>query len=781
LATPDEFARYQEQTQERERDGTHNHYETALLRKDGSTLNMLISGSPLTTADGSFQGTIAVIVDITERKRAVEALQEALSELEQYTYNLERQTAQLQVGAEVAREAAAILDVQQLLDTAVRLISERFGFYHAGAFLIDELREYAVLRAASSGGGQRMLARGHKLPLGKVGIVGYVAATGQSRVALDVGMDDMHFAHSDLPDTRSEMGLPLNVRGRTIGVLDVQAPEANAFTDNDVTAMQTLADQLAVAIDNARLVERTETQLRELSLLYGEYSTSAWADLTAPERSKRYVYDRIDVVPVEALESPALDMALTHGKTTTIFESGITSGVKREKTLATPLKLHDQIIGALGIQEADGGRKWSPNEIALVEAVSDQVSLALENAQHFAETQKAAQQMQVLNELARSLAIRHTTQEVLEETYMGASLLLNTLNFFIAFYQPEDKMISFPLAVENDQSVQWRPREVGNGLTEYVIRTKQPLLVRRDLPEWLEKAGIDSIGVESLCWLGAPLMVGERVLGIIAVQSEHESAYDERDRNLLTGIANQAAIALQNAYLFRETESALAETEVLYSVSETISQLEGLEKTFQSLAYILTGQLEYTGAWLAQVDKRTQTLNGIAGVGLPEDWIKTKVPLDDKLRDPSVQAVLTHSPIVINDLANDERAADMNEEARALFGRLLEVPILVGIEAGGIIAVGRSADMPEIVKRDIEVLQVVADQAAVALQNIRLLEETRRRAEQERLIYEITSKIRRSPNITTILQTAVEELGQALHADRALVRLMVKPSETKDT
>jgi GAF domain-containing protein len=174
-------------------------------------------------------------------------------------------------------------------------------------------------------------------------------------------------------------------------------------------------------------------------------------------------------------------------------------------------------------------------------------------------------------------------------------------------------------------------------------------------------------------------------------------------------------------------------------------------------------------------------LNGIAGVGLPEDWIKTKVPLDDKLRDPSVQAVLTHSPIVINDLANDERAADMNEEARALFGRLLEVPILVGIEAGGIIAVGRSADMPEIVKRDIEVLQVVADQAAVALQNIRLLEETRRRAEQERLIYEITSKIRRSPNITTILQTAVEELGQALHADRALVRLMVKPSETKDT
>jgi PAS domain S-box-containing protein len=771
---------YQEQMQEREKAGIHRHYETALRRKDGSTANLIVSGSPFTAADGSFQGTIAVIIDITERKQAEKALQKALEELEQYTDSLERQTAQLQVGAEVSREAAAILDVNRLLNTTVRLISERFGFYHAGVFLVDEPGEYAVMRAASSEGGQRMLERGHKLPVGKVGIVGYVAATGEPRIAGDVGQDATHFAHSDLPDTRSEMGLPLNVRGRTIGVLDVQDTQEAAFSDNDVTALQTLADQLAVAIDNARLVERTEAQLRELGLLYGEYSSSAWADLEA-ERPLNYVFDRIDVTAVEELSTPALDMALTHGETIALVESESVSEIGKEKTLATPIKLHDQIIGSLGIQETNGGHGWSPNEIALIEAVSDQVALALENARHFAETQKSAQQRQVLNELARSLATRLDVTTVLEETYWGASRLVDTTNFYIAFHDPTTGTISFPLAVENNERVQWQSRQAESGLTEYILQNKQPVLIQRNLDEWLKEHEITLFGMDALSWLGVPLMVGDRVLGVIAVQSTTTpDAYSERDRELLTAVASQTAIALQNARLFRETESALAQTEVLYRVGEIISQLGGLEETFEALAHVLVDQLGYTSAWMALVDEKTQTLQGLAGTGVSEDMIQSQVPLDAQLRNPAVQVILTRSPIVINDVATDDRAADLSPEARDSLGRLLETPILVGIDAAGVIAVSRPKNMPEITKQDVEVLQAIADQAAVALQNIRLLQATQRRAEQEHRIHEITTKIRRSSNVATILQTAVEELGQTLQTDRALVRLTIKPRQERE-
>ena len=660
------------------------------------------------------------------RKRAEEALRKAHEELEQYTHNLERRTAQLQVGAEVAREAAAILDVHQLLDTTVRLVSEKFGFYHAGVFLVDKQSKYAVLRAASSEGGRRMLERGHKLAVGKVGIVGNVAATGEPHIALDVGENAVHFVNPDLPDTRSEMGLPLKVRGRTIGVLDVQDTQEAAFSEDDVAVLQTLADQLAVAIENARLVEHTEAQLRELRLLQGEYDAAAWATLASPERSLGYVYDRIDVVPTKKLPAPALNLALEHGETVALIEPETMDTV-----LATPLKFRDRVIGTLGIQETDRGRKWSPNEIALVEAVGEQVAQALETAQLFAETQKSAQQMQVLNELAQALAARLNVEAVVEETYRGASRLLDTTNFFIGLYNPKADSISFPLAIEGKQQVQWQPRQMGQGLTEYIIRNRRPLLIQENVSEWMEEVGIEMIGAAALSWLGVPLTVGDQVLGVIAVQSHTTPrAYDERDRDWLTAIASQASIALQNAYLFQETEAALSETETLYRVGEITSRLGSPEEMLQTLANVLVEQLGYASSWLALVDKQTQVLKGIAaaGIGVTKNVRLERIPLDSQAHNPAVQAVLNREAIVINNVSTDERAADLSNETRAILGRMVDVPILVGNEAAGVLAVNRPSSLPEITDRDVEMLKAVADQAAVALQNARLLSETQRRA-----------------------------------------------------
>ena len=572
---------------------------------DGRVTWVLTVKMPLLDEQGNIIGTFGITRDITARKLMEEELRKAHEELTRYTESLERRTVQLRVGAEVAREAAAILDVQKLLDTAVNLISERFGFYHAGVFLVDEPGEYAVLRAASSEGGKRMLARGHRLPVGKLGIVGYVAATGEPRVALDVGEDAVHFANPDLPETRSEMGLPLKVRGRVIGVLDVQSTQEAAFSEDDIVVLQTLADQLAVAIDNARLMERTESQLRELSLLYGEYAASAWAELTSQRQALGYVYDRIDVRPADSLELPAIEMAIAQGETVALADDQEASG----RILATPLRLRDRVIGSLAIQESNGSHSWSPGEIALIEAVSEQVALALEEARHFAETQRAAQQMRILNELAQALTTRLDVEGVLEEAYLGASRLLDTSNFYIALYDAETESISFPLVVDHEQKISWPSRPIGNGLTEYIIRTRQPLLLQDNVSQRMKELGIEMIGTEAQSWLGVPISIGDRVLGVMAVQSyTTPGLYDARARDLLVSIASQTAIALQNARLF---------------------------------------------------------------------------------------------------------------------------------------------------------------------------EQIQRQAERQRRIYEITSRLRRSPDIATILQTAVEELGEALRVDRALVRLVTKPREEK--
>jgi putative methionine-R-sulfoxide reductase with GAF domain len=154
-------------------------------------------------------------------------VEERTAEFEAANKQTTRRAAQLQAITELSEAIAQFQDLGNLFPAAARLISERFGFYHVGIFLLDSEKEFAILQAANSEGGQRMLERGHRLQLG-TGVVGYAAQTGLPRIALDVGSDAVFFDNPDLPDTRSEVALPLISRGDTIGVLDAQSTEAGA-------------------------------------------------------------------------------------------------------------------------------------------------------------------------------------------------------------------------------------------------------------------------------------------------------------------------------------------------------------------------------------------------------------------------------------------------------------------------------------------------------------------------------------------------------------------------
>lgn len=677
--------------------------------------------------------------ELGERTRIEEALRAAHEELARYTDNLERRTAQLQVGAEVAREAAAILDVQQLLDTAVRLISERFGFYHAGVFLIDESRsgegrsgkgKYAIMRAASSEGGRRMLERGHKLQVGKVGIVGYVAATGEPRIAGDVGQDAVHFAHGDLPDTRSEMGLPLTVRGKTIGVLDVQSTLEAAFSEDDIAVLQTLADQLAVAIDNARLVQRTETQLRELSLLYGEYTARIQDELASGEGSLGYVYDRIDVMPASSLSAPILDRALTEGETVALVEPDTA-----ERTLATPLKLHDQVIGTLGIQETDGGRGWSPNEIALVEAVGEQVALALENAQHFAETQRAATQMQVLNELGQALAASLSVNEVLEESYRGASRLIDASNFYIALYDEEKNQVSVPLNITQSAiDSQVVTLAANQGITGYIVQNRTSVLIKENLLEWQKEKEIEPVGDPARSWLGVPILIGERVLGVMAAQSFTTThVYDERDRDLLTAIASQTAIALQNAYLFEETQRRVQELGTLFSASQHLSSAPlQAEEIAEIVVHQFVEVMNIPEASLSLVDE--EGMMHVLADFYTENGDSLTMDGADSFRlanYPSTARVMeTLQPLVIHASDIDADPAEMAymEEHGAL--TLAIIPLAAKGQAIGVIELEAFDEERHFTQDQLNLAVTLANQSAVALDNAHLFEETQRRATQ---------------------------------------------------
>jgi GAF domain-containing protein len=324
---------------------------------------------------------------VSQSRKLARQLEDNQAELEarvaERTATLAERSMQLEAAAQVAREAAEIQDVEQLLERTVRLVSDRFGFYHTGIFLLDEAGEYAVLQATSSPGGQRMLAREHRLRLGEMSIVGYVASRGEPRIASDVGEDAVYFDNPDMPETRSEMALPLRVRGTVIGVLDVQSVESEAFTQENVGVLQTLADQLAVAVENARLLSESQVALQAARRAYGEVSRESWEELSRARTDLQARYDPNAVLSSDGGWREEMKVAVREGKS-------ISDADERPDTVAVPIKVRNQVIGVLDAHKPKDGAPWTVDEIGLLETLTEQLGVALESARLHEDTQRRA-------------------------------------------------------------------------------------------------------------------------------------------------------------------------------------------------------------------------------------------------------------------------------------------------------------------------------------------------------------------------------------------------------
>ncbi len=311
-------------------------------------------------------------------------------EIGERTTKLERHVHYMEAAATVARDAVSVLDVDELLARVVNMISEQLGFYHVGVFVLDPAGEWAMLQAASSEGGQRMLARRHRLRVGVEGIVGYVAATGEARVALDVGTDAVFFDNPDLPETRSEMALPLRAHGEVIGVLDVQSREAAAFTEDDAAMMQTLADLVAVAISNARLFQQVQESLAVERQMYRELTREAWRELVRVRSAFGFARGRRGIVAVDGPWRERMKESL---------RSGVPVVDGDAKALSLPLRVRGSIVGVVDARKPKGAAGWSEREIALMETLVEQVSLAMEGGRLYEDSQRRAAREQLLDEL----------------------------------------------------------------------------------------------------------------------------------------------------------------------------------------------------------------------------------------------------------------------------------------------------------------------------------------------------------------------------------------------
>lgn len=336
---------------------------------------------------------------------------------------LDKRTAQLRAVADIGKSITSYRNLSELLQQAAILIHENFGYYHVGIFLLDERKEYAVLAATNSEGGRRMLEKRHLLKIGETGIVGYVVGNLRARIALDVGEDAAYFNNPDLPNTRSEMALPLVAGGQILGALDVQSTEANAFNEDDVATLQILAEQIAVAIQNANLFSDAEKALDSARATYGQMSREAWSKMLRTQSKIGFLATPPSTIQIQSSEvEPSIARAIETGDLI-LGSDGL--------TISVPVKIRGQVIGAIRLKKAEIAEAWTQDETNLAISLSDQLSGALESARLYRETLQRASRESLVSDISARINASSTRDAIIRETVqeLGQSFANTSITF----------------------------------------------------------------------------------------------------------------------------------------------------------------------------------------------------------------------------------------------------------------------------------------------------------------------------------------------------------------
>lgn len=382
---------------------------TFVLGFNAVIIYLLING--LENALRKSRGSLQTLASTnTELNLAQSELQNRTTELIAANRQLENRTEKLRAIAEITSTSASIHDFEHLLSSISSIIGNQLGYYHVGVFLLDEQGQYAILRSASSEGGMRMLAHEYRLPVGYKGAIGLVAQTGQPHIALETSQNTGIPENPDLPDTRSEMALPLKSGNQIIGVLDLHSSEINAFGTDDITTLSILADQIGIAIQNALLYEQSQRALHEANIAFMHASEREWKGYAETLKIRGYRYDGIRAEPLKEANP---------------------SSSASEHVISVPVRLRGQTIGNLKIKPSDHSKEWTEDELAMAEATAERAALAMDAARLLDDAQKHAARETFLSGMAAKLSTSFQLDSILRDTVeeLGQTLLGSTVSF----------------------------------------------------------------------------------------------------------------------------------------------------------------------------------------------------------------------------------------------------------------------------------------------------------------------------------------------------------------
>jgi PAS domain S-box-containing protein len=517
------------------------------------------------------------------------------------TDELKRLQRRLAVVSQIAQVTSAALDYDELMRVVYNAIAQFFDH-----------ETYTVLRYSRSDEALRV----------SFGLVADGTSTNDREVSMDgfgglvikedrpIYIPDLESRDPALPDPiligsgearGSWLGVPLRIRSQVRGVLAIEAAKKNAYDEEDEHLLMTVADQLAVALENVRLFEATRRQAERLALLNrisGAVNTKLELEdlfeALYEEIASAFDLDEFLVVlHDEVAHEISIPFGMMDGKRLASERkpfgglSGVVIGERKtlhirdydeekenlpvpflmsEETampaswLGVPLVVGDRVLGALCIM-IDTPNAYGPARVRLFETIADQIAFAISNAEHFKSMREAADRLAIVNRIGRVVGREHDLEKLAETVHREIAPVFEADTFYIALYNKPEGTIEFPFMMDEGKRVEIDPVSFGEGLTSTVIRTKKTLHTH-NLDEYANASGTAiSYGSEKepVSWLGIPLMIENRVIGVINVQSYRLNAYTEEQELLLQTIADQIAISFERARLFQAAQRELDE------------------------------------------------------------------------------------------------------------------------------------------------------------------------------------------------------------------------------
>jgi len=634
-------------------------------------------------------------------------------------------TRDLQIAADVARQISSALTLQELLDRVVELTKTGFNLYHAHVYLLDPEGETLVMEAGAGEAGRIMKEVGHSIPMdAERSLVAQAARTAEPVIVNDVQAEPHHLPNPLLPETRAELAVPMRLGEITIGVLDVQSATVNRFSEEDAKVIGTLADQVAVAVQNARLFEQTGRSERLLRAVIDASTDWIWAkdrDLNWTLVNEPYANQLLGVEPDQAVGRSNADF----------FPQELVEAFQADDYAA----LGGQTIHKLDdvVQLKDGSQRIIDTVESPLYDAEGNITGVLGVARDVTDQIRATRRQQTAYQLGERLTAVLDVDTLLKETInrLSESFFYYHAHIYLVDDQGDMLLVKEGLGAAGEMLKSLGhaiPMDAERSLVAQAARTRQPV-IRNDVqaaPDHLPNPLLPETRSE----VALPLFTGDNVLGVLDAQQNSVNYFDENEVQTLQIIANQLAVSLSNARLFEEAQTALAETAALYAASEAISRAATIQDVLRSL--VMSSPLgDFDRATIALFDRpwtheqkaSTQTIVAAweHSGSEPRSSVGTTYDID---RTPGMALLSRETSTIFDNLQADER---LDEETRALFERLninslVLFPLVVGDEWIGIVT-GQNTESIVLEEKQIRLLETLAGQAASITQNLRLYQE----------------------------------------------------------